>query len=65
MSEENGTVKKAGWGCAGCGLGLLLCFIILIGGIGLGLYSLVNLFSGYEPSALSNSPYDPEHLEEE
>ena len=31
MSEEtNGTVKRAGWGCLGCGLGILLGIFLII-----------------------------------
>ena len=67
MSEENGTVRKAGWGCLGCGLGLLLSIFLLIGLTGLALYGLGTVVSGCESSAGigSGSSCDPDNLEEE
>ena len=67
MSEGNGTVRKAGWGCLGCGLGLLLSIGLLIGLTGLALYGLGTVFSGCEGAGglASNSPCDPDNLEEE
>ena len=65
MTEGNGTVKRAGWGCIGCGAGLLISLIALIGALGLGLYALGSVFSGYDTAAWNNSPNDPENLEEE
>ena len=66
MSEGNGTARKAGWGCLGCGLGMAISLLLLFGLVGLGLYwagSAVS--SGLESSAHSSSPDDPENLEEE
>ena len=67
MAEENGTVKKAGWGCLGCGLGLFLSIFLLIGLVGLALYGLGTAISGCESSAGigSGSSCDPDSLEEE
>jgi len=65
MSDENGTVKKAGWGCIGCGLGMVLSMLLLLGLVGLGIYGIGSAVSGLESSGSGNSPYDPENLEEE
>ena len=65
MSEEQGTVKKAGWGCLGCGLGLLISIFLVCGLIVLGLYGLGTMVSGYESAGSNSSADDPENLEEE
>lgn len=65
MSEGNGTVKKAGWGCIGCGMGMVLSMVLLIGLIGWGIYGIGNAVSGLDSASSSNSPFDPENLEEE
>ena len=65
MSEGNGTVKKAGWGCAGCGLGLFFSMIFLIGLVFFSLYLLGSMVSACESAGGSTSPDDPENLEEE
>ena len=65
MSEEHGTVRKAGWGCLGCGLGLIISFFLVCGLIVLGLYGISSMVSGYESSSSNSSPDDPENLEEE
>ncbi len=64
MSEEYGTVKKAGWGCLGCGFGLMLSLFLVCGLIVLGLYWLGNMVSG-DSGKSSSSPDDPDNLEEE
>ena len=65
MSEEHGTVKKAGWGCLGCGLGLMISAFLVCGLILLGLYGIGSMVSGCESSGSSSSPDDPDSLEEE
>ena len=65
MSEEHGTVKKAGWGCFGCGLGLLISVFLVCGLIILGLYGIGAMVSGCESAGSSSSSADPDNLEEE
>ena len=64
MSEEHGTVKKAGWGCFGCGLGLLISMLLVCGSIVLGLVWIGSMIPG-ETAHGSSSPDDPDSLEEE
>ena len=64
MSEEHGTVKKAGWGCFGCGLGLLISMLLVCGSIVLGLVWIGSMIPG-ETAHGSSSPDDPDNLEEE
>ena len=64
MSEEHGTVKKAGWGCFGCGLGLMIGMLLVCGSIVLGLVWIGSMISG-ESTHSSSSPDDPDSLEEE
>ena len=65
MSDGNGTVKKAGWGCIGCGTGMVISMVLLLGLIGWGIYGIATAVSGLDSSGSSSSPYDPENLEEE
>ena len=65
MSEENGTVRKAGWGCVGCGFGIIFTLIVLVGMIGAGLYAIGSMVSNSESSGSGNSPDDPDSFEEE
>ena len=65
MSDGNGTVKNAGWGCIGCGAGMVITMMLLLGLIGLGIYGISCAVSGIESTGSGNSPYDPENLEEE
>ncbi len=64
MSEEHGTVKKAGWGCLGCGLGLLISMLLVCGLIVTGLVWIGSMIPG-ESGRSSSSPDDPDNLEEE
>ena len=64
MSEEHGTVKKAGWGCFGCGLGLLISILLVCGLIVMGLVWIGSMIPG-ESGHSSSSPDDPDSLEEE
>lgn len=64
MSEEHGTVKKAGWGCFGCGLGLMIGMLLVCGSIVLGLVWIGSMIPG-ESGNGSSSPDDPDSLEEE
>ncbi|MBQ9337307.1 MAG: signal peptide peptidase SppA [Lentisphaeria bacterium] len=66
MSEEsNGTVKRAGWGCLGCGMGILLGFIIVIAAIVVGIIALAAHISGDDSPSTSISQENPDKLEEE
>ena len=55
MSEERGTVKKAGWGCLGCGFGLMLSGFLVCGLIVLGLIWLGSMVQG-DSGRSSSSP---------
>ena len=63
--ESNGTVKRAGWGCLGCGLGILLSFLIIIAVIVLGIIGLAAVIDENSSSSESNSQENPDDLEEE
>ena len=66
MSEEtNGTVKRAGWGCLGCGLGILLGIFLIIAVIVLALIGIASQISGSDAPAASVSQENPTKLEEE
>ena len=66
MSEEtNGTVNRAGWGCLGCGLGLLLGVVIIIAVIVLGIIGLAALINDSDSSSSGIDQENPSKLEEE
>ena len=58
-----GAVDKAGCGCVGCAMGMMLCMILLIGSITLGLYGLCSVIAdGEESGFTTHAPDDPENL---
>ena len=66
MSEEkNGTVNRAGWGCLGCGLGLLLGVVIIIAVIVLGIIGLAALVNDSDSPSSGIDQENTTRLEEE
>ena len=66
MSEEkNGTVNRAGWGCLGCGLGLLLGVVIIITVIVLGIIGLASLINDSDSPSSGIAQENTSKLEEE
>ena len=62
---NDGMPAKAGWGCMGCAVGMLLGMILLIGGIVLGLYTLCSSGDNDDSEFSTNAADDPKNLEEE
>ena len=65
-NDGNGITTKAGWGCMGCAVGMMLGMILLIGAFILGVYGLCCAVDENDESGFSTTaPDDPKNLEEE